>query len=155
MPRPHSSLLPLLLSLLIVLAGCPLQQASKADADASPRRDMNQVLDEARSAYQARDWKTSERDYLLVVERSPSNIEAWFRLGNIYTRTNRPRLAARAYEEALLRDPENTKAWHNLGVIYLRQAHNSFRQQQVHARGDDAMSQADKKILRRLDAMLK
>ncbi len=115
---------------------------------------MNQVLDEARQAYQAQDWQTSEKDYLLVVQQSPSNIEAWFRLGNIYTRTERPKLAARAYEEALIRDPENTKAWHNLGVIYLRQARNSFRQQQVHTRPDDPMSQRDKRILRRLDEML-
>ena len=153
MATPRSRLLPMLSILLTILTGCQLQQASKPDTP--PARDMNKVLDEARASYQARDWKTSEQDYLLVVEKAPSNIEAWFRLGNIYTRTNRPRLAARAYEEALVRDPENSKAWHNLGVIYLRQARNAFRQQQVHTREDDPMSRKDKKILQRLNELLR
>jgi len=138
-----------LLPLLLLLAGCPLQEMVKKEEGqkTAPERDMNLVLDEARSAYEAQDWKTAEQDYRLVVEKDPSSFEGWFRLGNIYSRTERPDLAVRAYREALIRRPDDVKAWHNLSVIHLRQAVNSLEQLQRHADPDDPMTRADRKLL--------
>jgi len=138
-----------LLPLLLLLAGCPLQNVKEAGEgkEATPARDMNQVLDEARAAYTEGDWKLAEQDYLLVVQKDPSSFEAWFRLGNIYTRSDRPDLATQAYREALLRRPDDARAWHNLSVIHLRQAINSLEQMQRYADPDDPMSQSDRRLL--------
>ncbi len=138
-----------LLPLLLLLAGCPLQEMVKKDdgQEAAPARDMNLVLDEARAAYAEGNWKLAEQDYLMVVEKDPSSFEAWFRLGNIYTRTDRPDLATRAYREALIRKPDDVRAWHNLSVIHLRQALNSLEQMQRHADPDDPMTREDRRLL--------
>jgi cytochrome c-type biogenesis protein CcmH/NrfG len=79
---------------------------------------------------------------------NPSEAYNWFKLGNVYARTNRPDAAKKAYREALVRKPENAKAWHNLGVIQLREAalsfirakHNAQQGEYIYQHADKALS---------------
>jgi tetratricopeptide (TPR) repeat protein len=86
--------------------------------------------DKAVAAYTAQDWAESEKYYVELSRAVPSNVEPWFKLGNIYARTDRPELAIRAYRECVIRNPRHAKAWHNMGIIQLRQARGSFTQLQ-------------------------
>ncbi|NHZ39812.1 tetratricopeptide repeat protein [Massilia aquatica] len=56
--------------------------------------------------------------YLQIVEASPSNATAWFRLGTVYLRTNQARQAQRAFEQALQIDPDMAKAHANLALAH-------------------------------------
>lgn len=87
-----------------------------------------QILALAEQAYQAKDWQTAETNYVKITRAIPKEAHPWFRLGNIYARTERPDFAVRAYKEALLRDSSLSKAWYNMGLIQLRQSANSFLQ---------------------------
>ncbi len=99
----------------------------------------------AEAAYQSNDWVESEKHYAVLVQEVPQRALYWFRLGNVYARTNRPDAAIIAYREAVLRDPEMTKGWFNMGVLQLKQAANSFnelrlygdRSSPLHSRGND------------------
>lgn len=91
----------------------------------------------AAEAYAKQDWATSESLYAALTQTNPGIVEPWFRLGNIYARTNRFDLALRAYREVVLRDAAHARAWHNMGVVQLRQAAQTFAELQKHAQPDD------------------
>jgi len=94
---------------------------------------------EAEKAYKNKDYKTAEKHYLKISKGVSRDPEAWFKLGNIYARTQRPKLAVRAYQEAVVRDTKLTKAWNNLAVVYLRQALNAYTSMVTHAKADDPL----------------
>lgn len=75
--------------------------------------------------------------YEALTRTLPSNVDFWFRLGNIHVRMEQPALAAVAYEHALQLDSGNAKAWHNLGIVRMRQAAAAFAQS-AHVAGANA-----------------
>ena len=81
---------------------------------------------EADAAYQRQDWATAEKQYLAIVQATPMDANAWFKLGNLYTHTNRYTEAQKAYREALNHNPQFAKAAHNLGALYLIEAQKAF-----------------------------
>ena len=89
---------------------------------------VSELYEESLRAYAVGDYQRAAIGLAEVVERVPSDHEAWFRLGNAYVRTNRPIAAADAYENAVLRDPKHAHAWFNLSVTRTRIAANSFLQ---------------------------
>lgn len=105
--------------IFLVGAGCasPLNSSSG---------ELGELYMESLRAYSAGDLAKAEYGLEEITERVPSESQAWFKLGNIYAQTQRPRLAVEAYQEALLRNPDLGKAWYNMGVVQLRQAANSF-----------------------------
>jgi tetratricopeptide (TPR) repeat protein len=94
--------------------------------------DTAQTLALAETAYASKDWEAAEQNYVIITRAIPKEATPWFRLGNIYARTNRPDFAVRAYKEALLREPGLSKAWYNMGLVQLRQSANSFLQMRTH-----------------------
>ena len=137
----------LLFALLVLgaLAGCqsaPPRARANAAQEAAPL-DIKTTQERAQAAYGAGDWAAAEPHYVALARAMPQDAELWFRLGNVYARTDKPELAIAAYRETLVRKPELAKAWFNMGVIQLRQAANSFHQMEVHvAPGDPSRAQA-------------
>lgn len=103
--------------------------------------DLQTAEQHADTAYQSQDWYGAEQAYQDLASRSPSNAEYWFRLGNIYARTDRLDEAVNAYRQALESDPENSSIWHNLGIVQLRQATTTFIDLVNHTPDDDPLNQ--------------
>jgi len=122
--------------LLILLAGCATQNIEQ---EKKPGEDLFALRQEAAKAYTNGDMKQSEKQYTELVKKVPQDADLWFRLGNVYARTQRPEAAIKAYHEALIRQPEMSKAWYNMGIMQLRQAVYSFSQLQVYSSTDDPL----------------
>lgn len=138
--------------LLLALAGCTGGGAMHRGAAGTEGEDLVQVRADAEAAYAAKDWAGSEKQYTLLAQRVPVEAENWFRLGNIYARTNRPDAAIAAYRETLVREPEHRKAWYNLGVLQLRAAAASLEQLQSLPGADDDIGRRSREILEELRA---
>jgi cytochrome c-type biogenesis protein CcmH/NrfG len=120
----------------ITLTGCTLSSVTREEA---PVQDNLQLKDEADTAYRKRQYDIAVNKYQQLTRAVPRDPEAWFKLGNIYARTHRPKEAIKAYEEAVLRDPRLSKAWHNMGVVYTRMAANAYMSLEQHAEHDDPL----------------
>ncbi len=120
------------------LIGCNLQNL-QADKPSPDLADITQLGKTAKKAYLDEDWATAEKAYKSLTLQIPGNVEPWFRLGNIYARTNKLNAAVATYREALIRDPKNSKIWHNLGVIQLKQAANTFLEMQQYTEENDPL----------------
>ena len=120
------------------LIGCNLQsiQPGKSTPELS---DLAELENQAKTAYVNEDWATAEKAYRNLTLQIPSEVEPWFRLGNVYARTNQLNAAVVTYREALIREPKNSKIWHNLGVIQLKQAANTFLEMQQYTEENDPL----------------
>lgn len=120
------------------LSGCNLQNVQQ-DKPATELSEIAQIEQEARTAYQNEDWATAEKAYRSLTIQVPGEAEPWFRLGNVYARSNNLDAAVATYREALVRDPRNSKVWHNMGVIQLKQAANTFLEMQQYTEENDPL----------------
>ena len=127
----------LIASLMLLINGCNQLNTRPDKPDLTDIVDLQQQADKA---YQAQDWPTAERAYSQLSEKVPKQVEPWFRLGNIYARTDRLDEAVVAYRKALLRDSKNGKIWHNLGIVHLRQATTTFIDMLENTREDDPLN---------------
>ena len=129
------------LSLIVVfcLAACNLQNLQLATPAPDPVN-IIEVQKRANEAYEKEDWKTAETEYQYLTQQTKGEAEPWFRLGNIYARTDRLDAAVTAYREALVRDSKNSKTWHNLGIVQLRQATNTFIEMLQYTKDDDPLN---------------
>lgn len=118
---------------VLALLACE-QSATKPDAEPP---DLAKIYAEAATAYEEQDWAQSEKLYTILARQAPGEAEPWFKLGNVYARTQRPDLAVKSYREALIRDPQNVKAWHNMGIVQLREASSTFSEVQLLLKPDD------------------
>jgi len=112
--------LSMLLLPAILLSGCAML--------ASPDGDLYQMRRDAQLAYSGEQDERAERLLLGVTRAVPNDAEAWFYLGNLYARTERPEQATQAYQKALMLNGSDARAWHNLGVVRLREAWAAFIQ---------------------------
>lgn len=154
-------------ALCLALGGCAKLQSTKpgaptpattpqpAENTAPAGADLLSVEREALEAYQRQDWATSEKNFVLLTQKIPAESEPWFKLGNIYARTERPELAVRAYREAVIRDPEHSRAWHNMGVVQLKQAAASFKELQKFADPDDPLYARGVELGNAIDGLVK
>jgi cytochrome c-type biogenesis protein CcmH/NrfG len=131
----------LIFSILITLTlcGCNLLDI-QPDQPAPTISDITQLEQQAEEAYAIEDWATAETAYKSLTLQLPGNPTPWFRLGNVYARTNNLNAAVAAYREALVRDHKNGKAWHNMGVVQLKQAANTFLEMQQYTEENDPLS---------------
>jgi cytochrome c-type biogenesis protein CcmH/NrfG len=132
-----------ILSFLLSLSACNNSLIKEKDV---PQQDMFEIEALANTAYENNDWVESEKHYTVLVKNIPENATHWFRLGNIYARTQRPDAAVSAYREALIRDPKYSKAWYNMGVLQLRQAVNSFNELQIYVDKHDPLYDKSQKL---------
>ena len=128
------------LSLIAVfcLAACNLENLQPTPPAPDPSN-IIEVQKKANEAYKKEDWQTAEKEYKYLSQNIKGDAEPWFRLGNVYARTNQLDAAIGAYREALVRDSKNSKAWHNLGIIQLRQATNTFIEMLRYIKEDDPL----------------
>ncbi len=145
---------------LALLTGCAEMQKKPSASQANPSAaapanvDLAGVEKAANEAYAKQDWSTSEANFALLTQKLPTNVEPWFKLGNIYARTNRFDLAVRAYREVLVRDTKHTRAWHNLGVVQLRQAALTFAELNKYAGQDDPLAARGQALGAAVNALL-
>lgn len=125
--------------LLLGLSACNTQTVKPAQETAD-LKDVATTQQRAKLAYDSGNWTNAEKHYLILTQQLPRDAETWFRLGNVYTRLNRPNEAIKAYQESLARNPDNSKTWHNLGIVQLKQATNTFIQLQNYSEPGDALN---------------
>lgn len=101
--------------------------------------DLYSMRREAQLAYAGDQDERAEKLLVGVTRAVPNDVEAWFYLGNLYARTNRPDEAAQAYQKALMLNGSDAKVWHNLGVVRLREAWAAFIQAYNAGPSDDPM----------------
>ena len=143
------------LILAVLLGGCQSMKSSKEWQSAgTPTIDLVQMDKDASSAYAAQDWPTSERLYVELTKQNPSATEPWFRLGNIYARTDRVELAVRAYRETVIRDAKHARAWHNMGIVQLRQSAASFGELGKYGAPDDPLVQRGADLGHQIEQLL-
>jgi cytochrome c-type biogenesis protein CcmH/NrfG len=128
-----------LILIALTLSGCNLLDI-KPDKPLPEIADFTQLEQHASEAYDNEDWATAETAYKSLIQQLPGDPQPWFRLGNVYARSNKLDAAVAAYREALVRDHKSSKAWHNMGVIQLRQAANTFLEMQQYTEENDPLS---------------
>ena len=84
--------------------------------------DLVRMQREAQAAFDSGENARAEVLYKGLTRAMPNDAETWFRLGNLYARSDNPDQAVNAYLTSLALNGANARAWHNLGVVRLRQA---------------------------------
>jgi Flp pilus assembly protein TadD len=140
----------ILAALLIALPACK-QTATKADEQPI---DLAVVYGLAATAYGEQNWGEAEKHYRTLTQAAPIEVEPWFKLGNIYARTLRPKLAIKFYREALVRDSQYIKAWHNMAVMQLREAGKSFAELELLVEPGDALYKKSIKIQKAINELV-
>ncbi len=126
-----------ILVVFLVLAACT--PGNTKDTKENPNLDLIEVLEQASFAYENNDLVTSEKNYAILIKELPEEAEYWFRLGNIYVRTNRPQAAMSLYREAVLRDPQFAKAWYNMSIVQLKQTAFSLNEMLIYTDKQDPL----------------
>ncbi len=109
--------------------------------------DLLELRNSADKAYFDNDLVSSGEDYEILVKEMPEEALHWYRLANIYVRTNRPQAAINLYREAVIRDPKYTKAWYNLSVVQLKQTAYSLNEMLHYADETDPLYNKAKDML--------
>lgn len=103
----------IIITALILLTGC----ASKV-----PIGNLTLKLEKANQFYTQGSLTDAEYLYRSVIQRSPGLSVVWFRLGNIYVRTNQLEAAINAYRQATKINPKEEQYWINYSAARLKQA---------------------------------
>ena len=92
----------------------------------APTEDAHVLVVNADKAYAAGNWKVAEEGYRVVIAKKPTDVYAYFRLGNSLLKQNHLDEAASAYRDALLHDASKTEVYNNLVMLRLTQAENAL-----------------------------
>lgn len=117
--------------------------------------DLRGISHRADLAYQNNDLESSEKDYALLIQHLPEEPSHWFRLANIYVRTNRPQAAIDLYREAIIRDPKFSKAWYNLSIVQLKQTAYSLGEMLAYTDENDPLHKRARDLLEGIEAIIK
>jgi tetratricopeptide (TPR) repeat protein len=141
------------LLLLSFFTGCTPNNI-KENEDASST-DLLTLREEADVAYQNDDLETGEKHYTILVKEIPEEALHWYRLANIYVRTNRPYPAINLYREAVLRDPKFSSAWYNMGIVQLKQTAFSLNEMLIYTDKNDPLYGKAANMLEKIQAIIK
>ncbi len=120
---------------LLVISACSTTQGLHSSSDT-----LNHDISNAEQDYKLGKYDSAEKQFQLILEKSPDNIEARFRLANIALRQSRFREAREHYQAVLERQPNFTKAHYNLALVNLLEAEQHFHFHTATAK-DDAEQQ--------------
>ncbi|GIU45222.1 hypothetical protein TUM4438_18210 [Shewanella sairae] len=109
----------LLLFGTIGLTGC---SSSPEEQTPQGNQQIMTIQAEAEQAYKMARLDQAESLYFEVLASVPNYAPAWFRLGNIYTRTGRNEAAIAAYLRCIELEPDNQKAMYNMSLVRLKQS---------------------------------
>lgn len=144
----------IIIALFLNLSACNLSGIKEENEEAA-KIDFFELQKQADTAYLNDDLVASERDYQILVKEMPTVALHWFRLGNIYVRTNRPNAAINLYREAVLRDPKYSKAWYNLGIVQLKQTAYSLNEMLIYTDIYDPLYNKAKHMLNGIQTIIK
>jgi tetratricopeptide (TPR) repeat protein len=144
----------LTISLLLNLTACNMS-GIKEESEETTKTDYFELKEKTDQAYMNDDLVTSEKGYEILIQDVPTEAENWFRLGNIYVRTNRPVAAINLYREAVLRDPKYSKAWYNLSIVQLKQTAYSLNEMLLYTDINDPLHTKAKEMLVGIEAIIK
>jgi Tfp pilus assembly protein PilF len=77
-------------------------------------------LTAAEALFAEGDHKACVSELKRVTEKDPANLRAWVLMGHCYSKLQKDKQAAKAYEEALRVDPAHEEALFGLAMSYLR-----------------------------------
>ncbi len=142
-------------SILLLLSLCACNQLGiKKNDEDEVKPDLRELQASAEEAYLKDDLQTSERAYLTLVQELPGIPVHWFRLANIYVRTNRPVAAIDLYREAVLRDPKFAKAWFNLSIVQLKQSAYTLSEMLIYVDKNEPLYPEAKELLIGIQAII-
>ena len=141
------------LFLILSLTACNSLNVKEESNDEKP--DLIELQKQADEAYSNDDLKSAERDYEILIKELPGIALHWFRLGNIYVRTNRPVAAMSLYKEAVIRDPTYAKAWYNMSIVQLKQTAYSLNEMLIYTDKNDPMYDRAKGLLDGIESIVK
>ncbi len=141
-----------ILVVLLNLVACTT--ANTKNTEEQPKRDLIEVLEEANIAYENDDFVTSEKNYGILIKELPEEAEYWFRLGNIYVRTNRHQDAIGLYREAVLRNPQFAKAWYNMSIVQLKQTAFSLNEMLIYTDKKDPLYSKGATMLEQIKSII-
>ncbi len=128
----------IIITLLFNLTACS-QAWVKKEGEEISKTDLFEIQTQANTDYLNDDLQASEKGYQILIQEMPAIALNWFRLGNIYVRTNRPDAAISLYREAVIRDPAYAKAWYNLSVVQLKQTAYSLNEMLIYTEESDPL----------------
>ncbi|MCG9747747.1 tetratricopeptide repeat protein [Shewanella sp. Isolate8] len=111
------------------------------------------IQSQAEQAYKLAMLDQAESLYLEVLKSVPNYAPAWFRLGNIYTRTNRHEAAIAAYRRCIELEPNNQKAWYNMGLVRIKQSTNVLNTASSQGDADSAVGRQIRALLDALNQL--
>jgi tetratricopeptide (TPR) repeat protein len=133
-------------ALLLNLVACS-QLGLKEEVKEEPKQDLFELQKQADASYLKDDMISSERDYKILIGELPEIALHWYRLANIYVRTNRPDAAIDLYREAVLRDPTFANAWFNMSIVQLKQTAFSLQEMLIYTEKNDPVHTKANKLL--------
>ena len=144
----------IIITLLFDITACNLS-GIKGENEEAPETDLLELQKQADTAYLNDDLVASEKGYEILIKELPAIALHWFRLGNIYVRTNRPDAAINLYREAVLRNPKYSKAWYNLGIVQLKQTAYSLNEMLLYTDINDPLYNKAKDMLDGIQTIIK
>ena len=117
------------LLVIVILTGCA---GAHKKQNNNTSVNLVQLENKAEAAYVAGHLDLAEGMYRQLLSVRDNYAPAWFRLGNIYTRSNRLKAAVAAYQRCIQIDNEHEKAWFNLAIARMRQSTEVLIQAQPH-----------------------
>ena len=144
----------IIITLLFSLSACN-QLGVKDEAEEQSKPDLIELQKQADQAYLNDEFADAERDYEILIRELPKEALHWFRLGNIYVRTNRPAAAINLYKEAVIRDPSYAKAWYNMSIVQLKQTAYSLNEMLIYTDKIDPMYSKAKNLLDGIESIVK
>ena len=149
-----------LISALLVLASAGCANVARQGMMNEPRlaaannSRAQQQVKLAEAAYVGGVWSDAERQYRRLAELMPEAPYPWFKLGNIYVKTEKFDQASAAYHEALKRDASHAKALHNLALANLMLAKRILETGVQKLKSDESSTQASRDLLGELERII-
>ncbi len=134
-----------LLACFLLSACATTKQPVPVTINETPQSAVSAAMADA--AYSNLEWEKSEQFYLQLLKESPNNAHFWYRLGNIYSSTNRNHEAIVAYNQAIKLDPQNPHPWFNLGMVQLKQSAYTFNAMQSQLTQSNPMNARARDVL--------
>ena len=144
----------ILVSLLLNLSACNMSGVKEVNEE-TPNINLLEIQTQTDTAYLNDDLVESEKGYNILINEQPTNAQNWFRLANVYVRTNRPAAAINLYREAVIRNPKYAKAWYNLSVVQLKQTAYSLNEMILYTDINDPLHNKAKDLLEGIEAIIK
>jgi hypothetical protein len=92
-----------------------------------------QLREVAEIAYSLNDWHAAEHSYRALLAEDNTDRAAWSRLGTVFLRSNRPAMAATAYEAARQLGADDLALWQNMALAHARVASEAAMRAQQRA----------------------